>query len=814
MFANVVILRNLKQIDKFFTYEIPLSLQDKVTKGSRVVVPFGKEWVEGIVFETLDAFYNTESYEIKAIQYVFEDGLFLREEDLKLIEYMVNQYLCTYAEACALLLPSGIMTAACSRYYISKRGLGHLDQKLKKSEKALLAFLKLNPGTSGDDICLDYAKSTIQVTLGRLLAQGLVTKVMAFESKVKDRFETWVSMTEKTEAILEGIPKRNAAQRKLLEYLLVVKSCPKQGLQEEVKVAASVIKTLEGRGALVLEEREVLRLPEFFVDESLKKNICLNEYQKKIYDEICFEFEEDGQKPFLIHGVTGSGKTEIYAELISRTLALGKKAILMVPEISLTPQIVSRFVARFGKERIAIIHSKISLGERHDQWKGIIQGTYDIVIGARSAIFTPIDQVGLIILDESHEHSYRSEKRPRYKTEEIASFKAAYHGAMLVMGTATPTIEDYFKAQKGIFRYLKLDNRHNQRPLPAMHIVDMRHELAQGNKSMISHLLYEKMSEALSRKEQIIILLNRKGHSTFVSCRSCGFTLTCPNCDVTLTYFKGEKSVKCNYCSYETYVPKKCPKCESVYFKFFGVGTEKVEEYLKELFPMAVVDRMDRTTTSKKGSVERIIRDVSDEKTDILIGTQMVAKGLDFKKVSLVGILSADLMLNLPHFQAAERAYQLFTQVSGRAGRAEILGEVVLQTYSPDHYALNAENYDDFYEEEINFRKALNYPPFTQLVNLVFTSKEENIAKNYAGRSEAFLRKNLFKYHLQNEIEVYPATMALLKKIDNQYRYQLLLKVPPAHMGVLRPVLKQLEEKFLSVSECQISMDLEAVNIL
>lgn len=814
MFANVVILRNLKQIDKFFTYEIPQSLKEKISRGSRVVVPFGKEWVEGIVFETLDAFFNTESYQIKAIQYVFEDGLFLREEDLSLIEYMVNQYLCTYAEACALLLPSGIMTTACSRYHISKRGLSHLDSKLKKSERALLDYLKLNPGIAAEEIDLEYAKSTVQVTLGRLVAQGFATKTLEFESKINDRFETWVRITENTSGILENTPKKNSAQIKVLECLLAVKSCSKQWILQELKVASSVIQTLERTGALVLEEREVLRLPEFFQDDSLKKNIVLNEYQKKIYDEMVLKYESEGEKPFLIHGVTGSGKTEIYAELISKTLKQGKKAILMVPEISLTPQIVSRFVSRFGKERIAIIHSKISLGERHDQWKGIIQGTYDIVIGARSAIFTPLDHVGLIILDESHEHSYRSEKRPRYKTEEIAKFKASYHKAMLVMGTATPTIEDYYKAKNGILHYLKLDNRHNQRPLPAMHIVDMRDELAQGNKSMISHLLYEKMSEALSRKEQIIILLNRKGHSTFVSCRSCGFTLSCPNCDVTLTYFKGEKSVKCNYCSYETYVPKKCPKCESQYFKFFGVGTEKVEEYIKELFPDAVVDRMDRTTTVRKGSVERIIRDVSDEKTDILIGTQMVAKGLDFKKVSLVGILSADLMLNLPHFQAAERAYQLFTQVSGRAGRAEILGEVVLQTYSPDHYALNAENYEAFYEEEIQYRKALNYPPFTQLVNLLFTSKEEHLAKNYALRSEAFLRKNLFKYHLQNEIEVYPATMALLKKIDNQYRYQLLLKAPPVHMGLLRPIFKQLEEKFLSVSECQISMDLEAINIL
>lgn len=815
MFANVVILRNTKQIDKYFTYEVPLKYVDRISKGARVIVPFGHEWVEGIVFDLIETMTQGMAYKIKPILFLFEDGIFMREEDLKMAHYLKDQYLCTWADACQLILPSGIMTTSATRYLYVKPSD---EQILKKSELYLLELVKSKQTVTLEEVeelTRDiYALSTAKAALGRLTAYGLIEKEVFFESKVKDRFETWVSANEHSAQVLAGLSKRNTAQIKLLEFLLEVKEVSKKALFSAIKVGPTVLKSLIEAQAVSVWEREVLRLPEFVNTHESATKIVLNQEQNKVYNQIVTLYESGTDTTFLIHGVTGSGKTEVYAELIDYTLKKGKKAILMVPEIALTPQIVSRFVARFKTAKIAIIHSKISKGERHDQWKGIISGEYDIVIGARSAIFTPLDNIGLIVIDESHETSYRSEKNPKYQTQELAALKAQQHGAMVVMGTATPSVDEYYQAQQGLWHYLKLESRFNARPLPPVSIVDMREELMNGNKSMLSQLLYEKIKAALERKEQVIILLNRKGHSTFVSCRSCGYTLSCPNCDVTLTYFKGMHTVKCNYCTYEMYVPKKCPKCESHYFKYFGVGTEKVEEYLHELFPEAVIDRMDRTTTTKKGSVERIIQDVKNEKTDILIGTQMVAKGLDFKKVSLVGILSADLMLNLPQFQAAERAYQLFTQVSGRAGRADIEGEVVLQTYTPDHYALNSEGYDAFYEEEIAFRRTMHYPPFCRMVNYLFTSKDESTAQQYAIRSEQFIRKSLLKIHLQNEVEIYPANMALLKKIDNQYRYQILLKVPLKHIDAVRGISRKLDEKFIEVKECQISIDLNAINIL
>ncbi len=811
MFANVVVLRNLKQIDKFFTYSVPEALDARAGVGARCIVPFGTEWVEAVVFERFSEFETPTKYAIKPIQHVFEDGICLRPRDVELVRFIKAQYLCTYSEACALILPSGIMTVHDTVYELALPLSAALERAEKKAERVILTHFEDGLCKKPCDFAALYADSTVKNTLNKLVAKGCVSKRLIFETVVKDRYESWLEPTEKTLDILKVTPKRNTAQIKVMTYLLDKGATSKKACLEALKTSPGVIDVLAEKGAIALVQKEVLRLPTFFEGDGALRKSVLNAAQQTVFDAVC---SGGCEKPFLIHGVTGSGKTEVYAALIERALASGKRAVLLVPEIALTPQIVARFVSRFGKERIALIHSKISRGERYDQWKGILSGRYDIVIGARSAIFTPVENLGLIIIDEAHEASYRSEKRPKYNTFELAQFKASQSDAQVVLGSATPSIDDYHSAQMGAITYLPLDVRYNQKPLPETVVVDMRDELTEGNRSMLSRLLHEKIEAALSRREQVMIMMNRKGHSTFVSCRTCGFTLDCPNCDVTLTYFKGEKSVKCNYCGYETFVPKTCPACSSHYFKYFGAGTEKVEEHLKSLFPDAVIDRMDRTTTTKKGSVERIIENVSHERTDILIGTQMIAKGLDFKKVSLVGILSADLMLNLPHYNAAERAYQLFTQVAGRAGRAAIEGEVVLQTYTPDHYALAPESYEAFYNEEILYRQAMGYPPFTQLVNLVFTSKRREEAEGYAKRSEAYLKKKLFKDGLQSKVESYPAAMALLKKIDNHYRYQLLMKVAPEAMTQVRLIVGQLEEKFISITTCQIHVDLDAVNIL
>lgn len=814
MFAEVIVLRNTQSLDRPFTYSVPHAFEPKLKVGSRVLVPFGRSGhLEGIVIELTNHHNHDASVEIKAIHYLFNDLIFLTELDLKCAEFIREETLCSYSEAIQLFLPSNTLVKQIKCYEVNSAWQNTSEVKFKKNEMILLNALgkeKMNYET----LCPDMKESLKKTALSRLLAIGILDLEYIYEQNVKNRTVEWVIVKGDLVGYLKTIQSNHTAKIKLANYLIEHPFVKRLELQEATKVSKNVIDGFESIGLIEIQVVDDLRLPVFMKSLEDKARIALNSEQQKIYSEIINDYENHINDDFLIHGITGSGKTEIYAELIQYVLEKGKKAILVVPEISLTPQIVARFASRFGEARIALIHSKISPGEKHDQWKGIRNGDYDIIIGARSAIFAPNDDVGIVIIDECHESAFRSEKRPKYHTYDIAKFRMQQTRGFVVSGSATPAIKDYYDALNDKRKLLKLNKRYNLQELPEIEIVDMRQELMAGNRSILSRKLHEAIENRLTLKQQTIIFLNRKGHSTFVSCRSCGFTLACPNCDVTLTYFKGEKTVKCNYCSYETFVPRKCPKCESKYFKFFGVGTEKVEESLNEIFPAARIARMDRTTTTKKGSIERIISEVEAEEVDILIGTQMVAKGFDFKKVTLIGILSADLLLNLPHYQASERAYQLFNQVAGRAGRGKDKGEVVLQTYVPDHYALNQLNYESFYHNEIRYREALKYPPFYHLISLMFTSLNVVDASTYAKKSYDFLSKKLFKKGLQNKVDLYPANPALLKKIDNKYRWQVIIKVTPDSLIEVKKELKILESHFEELKACKIAIDFDAANIL
>lgn len=811
MYVEVIVLRNTGNIDNTYTYCVPHELTGLIDVGSRVIVPFGPNYYEGIVKGSFENLEPNITYKIKNISYVFDDGIKLTPSSMAFVDFIKETYLCSYSEAVQLMLPSGTMT----RKYrmLSLTGLTDSSAKLSNLEKKVIEIIgssKINE----EKLETGYAEKSLKNAVNRLIALGIVKDEVAFESVVKDRYVEWIEAQPSLEAYLSNIPSHYKAQLKLAQFMLDSKKAIRLEVQEKLKISKNVIDRLEQLGHLKTILVEELRKPEFMTSKSDKSNIKLSAEQQKVYNDILTAYFKEGIRDFLLHGITGSGKTEVYAELIEAVIQSGKRAILMVPEIALTPQIVSRFSSRFGQDKIALVHSKVSQGEKHDQWKQIKAGKFDLIIGARSAIFSPVDNLGLIIMDESHENTYRSEKRPKYDTYEVAKYLSEHHNALLISGSATPSIVEYHSAMTKERKLLKLESRFNQSTLPQIEVVDMREELVAGNRSILSNRLHYAIEERLHNKEQTIIFLNRKGHSTFVSCRSCGFTLACPHCDVTLTYFKGEKSVRCNYCGYETFVPKKCPQCSSSYFKYFGVGTEKVEEQLKELFPEATIDRMDRTTTTKKGSVEKILSDIEENKTDILIGTQMVAKGFDFKKITLIGILSADLLLNFPSYQSSERAYQLFNQVAGRAGRGDSRGEVILQTYVPDHYAINQPNYDAFFNQEIEFRRNMNYPPFTRIINLLFSSKDDAVAQAYAVKSRAYLYNRILKNGLQNEIELFDANPALLKKIDGQYRWQVLLKTKPEHLSFLMQYIKNLEIRFVQEDKCKLNVDLNAVNIL
>ncbi|MDR2295578.1 MAG: primosomal protein N', partial [Clostridiales Family XIII bacterium] len=468
------------------------------------------------------------------------------------------------------------------------------------------------------------------------------------------------------------------------------------------------------------------------IEELLEdKRVSLTGEQTAALDRILPQIEDGKYRTFLVHGVTGSGKTEIYLRATEKTLEKGRSAIILVPEISLTPQTIGRFVARFGRERIAALHSRLSAGERYDEWMRIKNGEARIVIGARSAVFAPAGDIGLIVIDEEHEGTYKSDMSPKYDAIEVAIKRARQTGASVLLGSATPSLVSNYRVEKRLYEKLSLRERYNKTPLPRVRIVDMRDELRNGNKTIFSLALYRALDETLAAGKQAILFLNRRGYSTFVSCRSCGYVMQCDDCGIAMTYHKAENEAQCHLCGARCAVPPACPDCGGGYLRFFGAGTEKVEEGARDLFPTALIERLDLDTARRKGGAAGVLARFRGGKTQILVGTQLVAKGLDFGNVGLVGIVSADVSLNIPDFRSAERSFQLITQAAGRAGRGGETGRVVIQSYKPEHYAICAaagNDYAGFYDTEILLRKTMDYPPFGDLVQIAISARDEAVA--------------------------------------------------------------------------------------
>ncbi|MDO4545664.1 MAG: primosomal protein N' [Bacillota bacterium] len=505
---------------------------------------------------------------------------------------------------------------------------------------------------------------------------------------------------------------------------------------------------------------------------------ALTAEQEKALSLINTSIDRSAHDRFLIHGVTGSGKTELYIRAADKALSLGKTAIILVPEISLTGQIIDRFMGRFGTEQIAVLHSRLTKGERYDQWQKIRNGSVNIVIGARSAVFAPLTNIGLIVVDEEHETTYKSDHTPKYDTIEVALKRAQDHKGVLLLGSATPSVVTYNRGEEGIYKTIRLTERYNKVTMPQISVVDMREELKRGNKSIISNELYSRMKEQLEAGKQVMLFLNRRGYSTFVSCRECGYVAKCPHCGLSLTYHKKENSAVCHFCGYRQPAPTECPDCGSRYVKYFGTGTEKVEETIGQLFGEYTAERLDMDSAAKKGELERKLKAFRKGEIRILIGTQLIAKGLDFKNVGLAGIISADVGLNIPDFRAPERTFQLITQAAGRAGRGEEKGQVVIQTYNPDHYAVEfaaAQDYEGFYRTEEKLRRYMGYPPFSDLFQMLFMSESEEAAREAAGgwhrRIEAMMRE-------EEKRNLFPPQEAYMSKINDHYRYSMLLKCP------------------------------------
>lgn len=585
--------------------------------------------------------------------------------------------------------------------------------------------------------------------------------------KIKMKTERWVRLTEEVRQNFESISKgiKSEKQNKILEFLRDNFEIPVTILLDVTGTTTAVLKTLEKKGFVESFQREVLRNPFFSKHVTKSDPLPLTEEQKKVKKQVILgQYGE-----YLLHGVTGSGKTELYLQWIADVLQNGKTAIVLVPEISLTPQITDRFLARFGRV-IAILHSKLSQGERYDEWRRIQRGEAKIVIGARSALFAPIQDVGIIIIDEEHDASYKSETTPKYEAREVARKIAQRNDATLILGSATPDVKTYYQAQQGQIKLLELKHRISQNGLPMIKIVDLREELATGNKTVFSRLLYQEMKRNLEKKEQMILFLNRRGYSTFIMCRDCGYVVKCDKCDVSMTYHMTKNKLLCHYCGAEKENVTVCPECGGNNIRYFGTGTQKIEAEIHKYFPEASVIRMDVDTTTTKNAHEIILNRFREEKIDILLGTQMITKGHDFENVTLVGVLAADSSIHMGDYRANEKTYQLLTQVSGRAGRGEKQGRAIIQTYMPDEFSILAAQkqvYEEFYRNEINVREKLNFPPFCDIIVAVIIGTDEK-----AVMQDAKAYYEIFK----TKFETYSPVPAPISKVNENYRWRVLSK--------------------------------------
>lgn len=707
MIAEVIIDSRAKKLNRKFDYKIPEKLEDIITIGSRVLVPFAN-------FKTLEQGYvikikqNTE-FEVKEIACLEEK---LSEEKIKLARWMARKYFCNVSECIKLML---------------------------------------TPGTKSKDI----------------------------EKRLQDKKINFVYMGV-SENDIDINSLRGEKQKKAIEFIMKNQGLTIPEIMNFSGVSRETINSLVKKGYIEIKQEKVDRNPLLLKKSNESKKLKLTEEQELALEKVENSIEEKKFKEFLLYGVTGSGKTEVYMQLIEKVIKNGKSAILLVPEISLTPQMLDRFIGRFGKDKIAVLHSKLSIGERHDEWIRIKEEKSKIVIGARSAIFAPVKNLGIIIIDEEHDSSYKSESSPRYNAKEIAEKICKENNIPLLLGSATPDINTFYRTNlENIddrkITLLKLTKRANNSSLPKVKIVDLKKELAIGNKTMFSTLLHKLIEENLKNKHQTILFLNRRGYSTFIMCRECGYTMKCPNCNISLTYHSFQNKLKCHYCGHEENPVKICPNCGSTKIRYFGTGTQKIEEEVKKEFPEASIIRMDVDTVSKKNSHEEILNKFKKENIDILIGTQMVVKGHHFPNVTLVGVIEADSSLNIDDFRANERTFQILTQVAGRAGREQLPGKVVVQTYNPNSFAIELskeQNYDLFYKTEIELRKQLNYPPFCDIIVVGFSGRDNNEISKLSTYVYKLLKTNLENYN----IRVFMPMPAPIDKIKNRYRWRIVAK--------------------------------------
>jgi primosomal protein N' (replication factor Y) len=811
--ASVFINNATREFDREYDYGVPDELKEKVLPGVRVIVPFGKgnRKVEAYIYKLAS---TSKVRELKQIIKVLDKKPVADEKMLRLSMWMKDRYTCTFSDALRCMLPAGI---GIKSERIVKL-LGH-GQNLNGNQKKILEVL----ADKGNECEYEELRKSCESksfarNIKALEASGLVSIFEFYTSRVREKHIRVAFLNVSRDEIIDEIESnriRRIQQIRVLEMLLDNEFISVADIVRFSGVSASVLNTLKKYGYIDFKDIQVNRDP--VKSYSIKRTYALQPtpQQAQALNKILHELRKQGFGEILLHGVTGSGKTEVYLQLIQQVINIGKQAIVLVPEISLTPQMVERFKGRFGED-VAVLHSRLSLGEKYDQWRLIRDGKIKVAVGARSAVFAPFSRLGMVIIDEEHENSYKSEITPKYHAADIARRRCQEDKALLLYGSATPSVETYYRALQGEILLVEMTKRANNMVMPHVQVVDMRKELEDGNKSVFSRKLAGGIEENIRSRQQTILFLNRRGYASFVLCRSCGKTITCLNCNVSLTYHASDERLICHYCGYTEKVPKTCPRCKSSYIRHFGIGTQKVEEELLKQFRECSVIRMDIDTTTYKNSHEEILKAFREKNIDIMVGTQMIAKGHDFPNVTLVGVLAADSLLNTGDYKASERTFQLITQVSGRAGRGELPGRVIVQTYNTEDFSIAAackHDYASFYKQEIIIRKKLCYPPFTSIGTVIVSGTNDRMTMDMA---KAAVKRiiNLFKDCEEKPLILGPSR-APLSKIKNKYRWRIVIKCKS--VDKLISVLSETSDRFYAQrkrSNVELSIDINPINML
>ena len=795
--AKIIVDVPLMQTDQPYSYKVPEEFAGMLEVGMRVHVPFGKanRLIQGIVLgmeQENDA--EVAEDDLKEIAEVLDFSPVLTEEQLWLAEELRKSVFSYKISILKAMLP-GFLNSSYDKILYPLEGLSQEDKERLFGSQESLAFSSL-----------DLEK---QAEMMRLTRKGLLKLEYQAVDQKKVKTQSWVQVNLDK---LEKLEISNRAKKKLelREYLLAhLETVPLADLLKHY--SREQINFFVEHGAITMVQKEVQRSAAYFEGIESNQALELNPEQKQACEAVVGAI---GKKhpPFLLQGITGSGKTEVYLQIIQGALDMGKTAIVLVPEISLTPQMTERFIARFG-EQVAILHSGLSNGEKYDEWRKVERGEAQVVVGARSAIFAPLKDLGVIIIDEEHEASYKQDSNPRYHARDVAILRAQYNRAALVLGSATPSLESRARAGKGVYQHLRLTKRANPlASVPEVQLIDFRDYIGQNETSNFTPPLIEAIQDRLAKKEQVVLMLNRRGYSSFVMCRECGTVDTCPNCDISLTLHMDTKTMNCHYCGFSKEIPHVCPNCQSRSIRYYGTGTQKAYDELTELFPEARILRMDVDTTRKKGSHQTLLDQFGKGEADILLGTQMIAKGLDFPNVTLVGVLNADTALNLPDFRSSERTFQLLTQVAGRAGRAEKAGQVLIQSYNPNHYAIRFakdQDYEGFYAYEMGIRRQLGYPPYYFTIGITLSQKKEEEVIKRAYQVMEILRSGLSDASI-----ILGPTPKPIARTHNLYHYQILIKyrLEDELASTLNQVLALTQER--ENSELRLSIDHEPQQFL